>query len=60
MEYLHHSSMITLNFHTDFISIIMLMLDVSFNGCFFVFVFVVFFFGLFQLYLLQLRQCQST
>lgn len=53
MEYLHHSSMITLNFHTDFISIIVLMLDVSFNGRFFVFC-------LFQLYLLQLRQCQST
>lgn len=38
MEYLHHSSMIALNFHTDFISIIVLMLDVSFNGRFFVFV----------------------
>lgn len=30
--------MITLNFHTDFISIIVLMLDVSFYGSFFVFV----------------------
>lgn len=35
MEYLHHSSLITLNFHTDFISIIVLLFDVSFNGSFF-------------------------